>query len=72
MKNAKKQRNEKRKLKEVLFPCYYKRKFKHYKIALECMNKEMNKRCKQLYVYKCEFCHYWHLTSSPPREQKAG
>jgi hypothetical protein len=67
LKNARKQRNEERRMKEALYPCFHKIKYKGVKVALENMKKESIKRNKTLWIYKCEFCHYWHLTSSPPR-----
>lgn len=69
MKNARKERFRKRNLIEFEMSCHHKIKYAGKKQALEGMIAEMKKRCVQLYVYKCTYCRYWHLTSSARRNK---
>lgn len=67
MKNARKQRILKKLLIESTYPCQHKIKYKGRKSAIEGQHKEAEKRNKELFVYKCNYCKYFHLTSSKPR-----
>ena len=71
MKNAQKERTLKKRIKEAEsnYPCKHKRHWNTHKVALGCCSKEMAKRDIMLWVYKCQWCKKFHLTSSPPREK---
>ncbi|OZG52481.1 hypothetical protein ALMA_1534 [Alloscardovia macacae] len=40
--------------------------------ALEGARSSYVQRGVQLWVYQCEYCHTWHLTSRPPVEDALG
>ena len=48
-------------------PCKDKRWFNKKIQAKHAALLESIRMAVDLFVYKCPFCRYWHLTSSPPR-----
>ena len=55
---------------EANFPCNYKKKYNKKLEAEIAARKESIKALVELSSYKCPFCKYYHLTSSPQRNSK--
>jgi hypothetical protein len=55
----------------LLLPCSYKRIFFTESSAIGFRNKQRNEFDRELRVYKCNFCLWWHLTSKPLKEKKS-
>lgn len=36
----------------------------------ERMGRKSGKRRREMYIYKCKFCRFFHLTKQPPRRRE--
>lgn len=70
-KNAAKMRalNKQAKIAEENYPCNYKKKYVKKLEAEIAARLETMKALVELFIYKCPFCKYYHLTSSPKRSK---
>ena len=52
--------------------CLSKRRYRTYHYALEQAKKYTEKYGKKQYVYWCEYCNGYHITSTPRKEGQHG